>query len=67
MKVPFIVVFCKGEKYLFYYKRGREDDLICTMIDYALDERMTFGWPEVRSIVRHFGLLGPSKKPTASS
>jgi len=57
MKLPFIVVFCHGEKYFFRYKPGHEDEVVAVLIDYAMDERLGFGWPEVRSIMRHFGFL----------
>ena len=65
MKLPFIIVFCHGEKYFFRYKPGQEDELIAVLIDYAMDERLTFGWPEVRSIMRHFGFLktDPAQAP----
>ena len=61
VKIPFIVVFCGDEKYLFYYTPGKEEDVVCAMIDYALDDRHKFGWPEVRSIVKHLGLLKPKQ------
>jgi len=63
MKMPFIIVFCHGEKYFFRYRPGQEDELIAALIDYAIDERLTFGWPEVRSIMRHFGFI--KDDPTA--
>ena len=65
MTIPFIVVYCGSHKYVFYYKTGREDEVISQMIDYAMDERHVFGWAEVRSIMKHFGLLTqpPSAPP----
>ena len=57
MNVPFIVVYCGPHKYIFYYSSGREDEVISQMIDYAMDDRHRFGWEEVRSIMKHFGLL----------
>jgi len=57
MKIPFIVVFCGNEKYIFYYSHGKEEELVCRMIDYAMDDKHALGWPEVRSVMRHFGLL----------
>jgi len=57
MKLPFIVVFCHGEKYFFRYTPGHEDELIAVLVDFAMDERLSFGWPEVRSIMRHFGFI----------
>jgi len=66
MSIPFIVVFCGNHKYIFYYKPGREDELIGQMIDYAMDSRHVFGWAEVRSIMKHFGLLRqPENTPEA--
>jgi len=67
MKLPFIVVFCGNEKYIFYYSPGKEDDLVCKMIDYAMDERHTLGWTEVRSVMRHFGLLKNSQARESSA
>jgi len=57
MKIPFIVIFCGNEKYIFYYSPGKEDELVCKMIDYAMDERHAMTWSEVRSVMQHFGLL----------
>ena len=57
MKLPFIVIFCGNEKYIFYYSPGKEDELVCQMIDYAMDERHALGWADVRSVMRHFNLL----------
>ena len=57
MKIPFIVIFCGNEKYIFYYSAGKEDELVCTMIDYAMDPRHAMTWTEVKSVMRHFGLL----------
>jgi len=62
MKLPFIIVFCHGEKYFFRYKPGQEDEVVAVLIDYAMDERLTFGWPEVRSIMRHFGFIKDEQK-----
>ena len=56
MKLPFIVVVCEDEKYVFYYEKGNEDELVCRMIEYALDERHALGWGEVRSVMEHLGL-----------
>ena len=58
MKLPFIVVSCGNEKYLFYYSPGNEDELICSMIDYAADSRHSLGYSEVLSVMRHLGLVG---------
>jgi len=57
VRIPFIVVFCANEKYIFYYSRGNEDELVCRMIDYAMDTKHTLGWAEVRSVMRHLELL----------
>jgi len=57
MKLPFIIVFCGNEKYVFYYTPGNEDELVCLMIDYAMNPRHALGWGEVRSVMRHLGLL----------
>ena len=57
VKLPFIIVFCHGEKYFFRYTPGHEDELISVLVDFAMDERLSFGWPEVRSIMRHFGFM----------
>jgi len=57
MKIPFIVIFCGNEKYIFYYSPGKEDELVCTMIDYAIDPSHAMTWTEVKSVMRHFGLL----------
>ena len=57
MKIPFIVIFCGNEKYIFYYSPGKEDELVCRMIDYAMDDRHAMGWEEVRSVMHHFRLL----------
>ena len=68
MSVPFFVVFCDQHKYIFSYKPGREDELISQMIDYAMDCRHPFGWAEVRSILKHFGVASaeaPPKPPTS--
>ena len=62
IRPPFIIVVCKGERYIFCYEQGREDDLMAMLIDYALDETYNFGWAEVRSILRHLGLIGSEKK-----
>ncbi len=64
MSLPFIIVYCGEHKYVFYYTNGREDELIGQMIDFAMDDRHVFGWAEVRSIMKHFGLLqsGPPKQ-----
>lgn len=62
MKLPFIVIFCGNEKYIFYYSPGKEDELVCQMIVYAMDERHAMGWPEVRSVMRHFSLLKAEKE-----
>ena len=59
MDLPFIIVFCGIHKYVFYFKSGQEDALISQMIDYAMDEQHSFGWGEVRSIMKHFGLTEP--------
>lgn len=61
MKLPFIIVFCRGEKYFFRYTPGYEDELIEVLVDFAMDERLAFGWPEVRSIMRHFGFVKPGE------
>lgn|GEM_PF-2734155 len=65
MRIPFIVVFCGNEKYIFYYSRGNEDELVCRMIDYAADKQHTLGWAEVRSVMRHFELLEAGKTTPA--
>jgi len=57
VKIPFIVIFCGNEKYIFYYSPGKEDELVCRMIDYAMDDRHAMGWEEVRSVMHHFRLL----------
>ena len=57
MKLPCIVVFCGNEKYVFYYSKGSEDELVCQMIDYAMDKQHALGWAEVRSVMRHLELL----------
>ena len=62
MKLPFIIVFCRGEKYFFRYTPGYEDELIEVLVDFAMDERLAFGWPEVRAIMRHFGFVKPGSR-----
>ena len=57
MKLPFVVVFCGNEKYVFYYSKESEDEMVCQMIDYALDKQHSLGWSEVRSVMRHLELL----------
>ena len=61
IRPPFIIVMCKGERYIFCYEQGKEDDLMALLIDYALDDQFSFGWPEVRSILRHLGFIGSEK------
>jgi len=63
MKLPFIVVSCGNEKYLFYYSPGNEDELICSMIGYAADSRHSLGYSEVLSVMRHLGLVGAAELP----
>ena len=52
-RTPFIVVFCGRHRYCFLYAKGREEELLSTMIQYATDERFNFGWTELRSITAH--------------
>ena len=52
-RTPFIVVFCGKHRYCFVYKKGKEEELISAMIQYAMDDRFNFGWPELRSITTH--------------
>ncbi len=50
---PFIIVFCGRHRYCFIYDKGKEEDLISAMIQYAMDDRFNFGWAELRSITAH--------------
>ena len=50
---PFIVVFCGRHRYCFVYAKGKEEELVSTMIEYAMDDRYNFGWAELRSITTH--------------
>jgi hypothetical protein len=52
-RTPFIVVFCGRHRYCFIYSKGREEQLISEMIQYAMDDRFNFGWSELRSITTH--------------
>ena len=52
-RTPFIVVFCGKHRYCFVYAKGKEEELISAMIQYAMDERFNFGWTELRSITTH--------------
>ena len=57
-KSPFIVVFCGRHRYCFVYEKGKEEELISTMIEYAMDDRFNFGWAELRSITAHMQTQG---------
>jgi len=50
---PFIVVFVGRHRYCFVYQKGREEELIQAMIEYAMDERFNFSWAELKSITSH--------------
>lgn len=52
-RTPFIVLFCGNHRYCFIYEKGREEELISAMRDYARDDRFNFGWPEFKSIMMH--------------
>jgi len=52
-RTPFIVVFVGTHRYCFVYAKGKEEELISAMIEYAMDDRFNFGWPELRSITSH--------------
>jgi len=52
-RTPFIVVFCGKHRYCFVYAKGKEEELISAMIEYAMDDRFNFSWAELRSITGH--------------
>jgi len=52
-RTPFILVFCGRHRYCFVYQKGKEEELISAMIQYAMDSRFNFGWAELRSITTH--------------
>ena len=58
---PFMVVFVGRHRYCFVYQKGREEELIQTMIEYAIDERYNFSWAELKSITSHMHAQQGSK------
>ena len=61
---PFILVFCGRHRYCFIYEKGKEEQLISTMIEYAMDDRFNFGWAELRSITTHMqAQTAPKQEP----
>ena len=61
-RTPFIVVFCGKHRYCFIYDKGKEEDVISAMIQYAMDDRFNFGWSELRSITNHMHAQTPDRK-----
>lgn len=57
-----MVVFVGGHRYCFVYKKGREEELIQTLIEYAKDERYNFSWAELKSITAHMQAQQGTKK-----
>ena len=54
--IPYVVVYAKGEIYMFRYHQGQEIALISCLMDYAADPRYRIGWNEVLRVIRKLGL-----------
>ena len=65
IQVPFVLVCKEKHYYLVSYGNGgseEPEELVRLIVKWARDERLNFGFPEVRVIMKQLGLLKETKR-----